>query len=168
MPEKKELAPLKTCLIPIDAQPPTFGMVMSIMAISDNYDEIVICIRDNPLCLETPVVVKMFSLVFRLPKFMVVSNKANFEEIVDFPQNLPYFNYVATLSERIYTNLAIKGYGTYLIPRAVGYDECFHRHAWRQSNALDILRSHVKQVPIDQYKKPTNVTVEEGDENDVY
>ena len=154
---------LKTVLIPVDAQPPTFGMVMSIMAIADNYDEIVICIRDKPILLDTEALIQMLSVVFRLPKFMVISHTQDFEELVEFPQDLPFFNHVASMSDRVYTNLALKGYGCYLIPRPLGYDETFHRHAWRQSNALDMLRSRIKQIPFKNYNKKTAPIAEDGE-----
>jgi hypothetical protein len=146
MSEEMQKKDFKVVLIPVTCQPPTFGMVMSIMAMYDKYDEFVICVKDDPILLDTETLVKMLSLIFRLPKFMVISHTQDFESLVEFPQDLPFFNYVATLSERAYTNLALKGYGCYLIPRAMGYDEVFHRSAWRQSNALDILRSNVRQT----------------------
>jgi len=151
----EELVLPKTCLVLVDAQPPTFGMVMSIMSMVDRYDEIVICVRDNPICIPTKTLLEMLSVIFKLPKFMVISHQQNFEEMVDFPQDLPFFNYVASMSDRVCVNLSIKGYGCYLMPRVVGYDECFHRHAWRQGSALDILRSNIKRVSFDQYKNPT-------------
>jgi len=158
-PQKKDLT---VVLIPVTAQPPTFGMIMSIMALYDKYDEFVICVRDDPIVLDTETIVKMLSLIFRLPKFMVISHTQNFESLVEFPQDLPFFNYVATLSERVHTNLVLKGYGSYLIPRAMGFDEMFHRNAWRQSNALEILRSNIKQTKFkDCVKKPE--PQEEGD-----
>lgn len=153
MSEEMQEKDFKVCLIPITAQPPTFGMIMSIMALYDKYDEFVICVRDNPVVLDTETVVKMLSIVFRLPKFMVISHTQDFEALVEFPNDLPFFNHVATLSERIHTNLVLKGYGSYLIPRAMGYDEVFHRNAWRQGNALDILRSNIKQTPFKKCSK---------------
>jgi len=153
----------KVVLIPLDAQPPTFGMVMSIMAVSDKYDEVVICVRDNPILMNTDLVVKMLSVIFRLPKFMVVSHKQDFDDLVEFPTDLPYFTHVATLSERAYVAIATKGYGVYLIPRVVGYDDFFHRVAWRQSHALEILRANVRQVSFYSCKN-TAPSAEEGDE----
>lgn len=142
-------------LIPVTCQPPTFGMVMSIMAMYDKYDEFVICVKDDPILLDTETIIKMLSLIFRLPKFMVISHPQDFESLVEFPPGLPFFNHVATLSDRVHTNLMLKGYGSYLIPRAMGYDEMFHRSAWRQSNALDILRSNIRQTKFkDCGKKP--------------
>lgn len=137
---------VKIVLIPVTCQPPTFGMVMSIMAMYDKYDEFVICVKDDPILLDTETLIKMLSLIFRLPKFMVISHPQDFEQLIEFPRDLPFFNHVATLSDRVHTNLGLKGYGCYLIPRAIGYDENFHRSAWRQSVALDILRSNMKQT----------------------
>jgi len=152
----------KVVLIPIVAQPPTFGMVMSIFAMYDKYDEFIICVRDNPIVLDTEPLVKMLSLIFRLPKFMVISHPQDFESLVEFPVDLPFFNYVATLSDRVHTNLVLKGYGSYLIPRAMGYDEAFHRNAWRQSCSLEVLRSNIKKTKFKDYvKKPE--PREEGD-----
>lgn len=162
MSEEIQEKQLKTVLIPVDAQPPTFGMIMAIMAISDTYDEVVICVRDNPVLMDTETIIQMLSVVFRLPKFMVISHHQNFEELVEFPQDLPFFNHVASLSDRVHTNLTLKGYGCYLIPRPMGYDESFHRQAWRQSNALDILRSHIKQVPFKKSGKKPAPIAEEG------
>jgi len=150
MAEKRDF---KICLIPIDAQPPTFGMVMSIMAISVNYDEIVICVRDNPIILETETIITMLSFIFKLPKFMIVSDPQDFETLVEFSSDLPAFTDVATLSDRIHTNFLMKGYNCLLIPRVMGYDEQFHRHAWKQSVALEYLRSHTRVANCNAFKK---------------
>ena len=154
----------KICLIPITAQPPTFGLVMSIMAVQHKFDEIIICVKDDPIVIDTNAVIKMLSIVFQLPKFMVISNPQDFEEIVELPNNLPFFNVIATLSNRIYVNLALKGYETLLIPRSTGYDEGFHRLAWRQSHALESLNNRQTQIPITDYQKTAEPTAEEGDE----
>ena len=123
--ERGELpANMKVCLFPVTAQPPTFGMIMSIMAVADKYDQIIICVEDNPVLIPTELVIKMLSLVFKFPKFYVVSHVANFEEISELPNDdLPLFNYIATMNDRIYANLTVKGYGCFLIPKAIGYDE---------------------------------------------
>jgi len=158
---KKETEP-NVCLIPVDAQPPTFGMVLSIMAIADNYDEIVICVKDQPIVQETDVVVKLLQIIFKLPKYMVISNKTSFETIAEFPEGLPFFNHMATLSERVYANLFVKGFGCLLIPRLIGYDDMFSRNAWKQSCALDILRANSRQVPLKDDKPAPSA--EEDDE----
>jgi hypothetical protein len=160
--DKSEEKPLRTCLIPVEAQPPTFGLIWSIKRIAKNYDEIVVCVRDNPTFINTQIVVEMLAEVLDLPKIMVISHPQNFEEMIEFPQDLPYFNCIATISERIFINLISKNYGCYLIPRALGYDESFHIHAWRQANALDVLRSNIKQIPIKNLKK-AETNLEEGE-----
>ena len=155
MSEEIQNKEFKVCLIPVVAQPPTGGMFMSIMALYDKYDEFVICVRDNPMMMDTESLVKMLSFVFRLPKFMVISHPQDFEKLVELPQDLPYFNYIATMSDRVHVNLLIKGYGCYLIPRVMGYDEVIHRNAWKQSSALETLRARVKQSRFkDEVKKP--------------
>jgi hypothetical protein len=164
MSEEIETKDLSVVLIPVDAQPPTFGMVMSIMAVSDKYDEVVICVRDNPILIPTNSLLKMLSVIFRLPKFMVISHTQDFDDLVEFPRDLPFFTHVATLSERAYVAIATKGYGVYLIPRAIGYDDYFHRVAWRQSHALELLRSHTRQVSFDSCRKPEPSKQEEGDD----
>jgi hypothetical protein len=144
---------MKVCLVPLSAQPPTFGMVMSLLSIADSYDEIIICLEDNPIVIPTDLVVRMLQMVFRYPKFIIISHPTNFENVVEFPKDLPWFNYVATISDRIYTNLIIKGFGCYLIPRAIGYDEYFHRSAFRQSQVLDMMRLRNSAVPLNKMKK---------------
>jgi hypothetical protein len=61
------------------------------------------------------------------------------------------------MSERIYANLVVKGYNCYLIPRAIGYDEMFHRNAFRQSQVLELLRLKTVAVPINFGKKTESV-----------
>lgn len=153
---------MKVCLVPLSVQPPTFGIVMSILSIADKYDEIIICVEDNPIVIPTDLVVKMLSMVFKYPKFVIISHPTNFENAVEFPKDLPWFNYIATISDRVYTNLVIKGFGCYLIPRAVGYDEFFHRSAFRQSQVLDIMRLRTSVVPLKQDKKSETIS-EAGD-----
>jgi hypothetical protein len=154
----------KVCLIPIDAQPPTFGMVMSIMGISGDYDEIVICVRDNPIILDTETVITMLSFILKLPKFMIISNPQNFEHLVELSPDIPFFTHVATLSERVYTNFIMKGYICTLIPRVMGYDEQFHRQAWKQSVALEFLRSRTRNTDTRCFnKKSEPSTQKEGD-----
>lgn len=154
----------KICLMPIEAQPLTVGTIISIMTAFDQYDEIIICVRDSPLLIDTKFVVSMASLIFRLPKFMVISHPEDFSTMVEFPQDLPFFNRVATVDERIYTNLTLKGYHVALLPRAIGYDDMFQRNAFRQGYALDVLRSRTKRIPFGQSKKTAEPTVEEGDD----
>jgi len=162
MSEEIQEKEFKVVLIPINAYPPSGGLFMSIFALYDKYDEFVICVQDNPIFLNTEVLVKELSFVFRLPKFMVISHPQDFESLVEFPVDLPFFNYVATLSERIHTNLVLKGYGSYLIPRIIGYDDRFHLNAYRQSYSLEVLRSNIKQTKFKDYvKKPE--PREEGD-----
>jgi len=145
---------VKVCLLPVTAQPPTFGMIMSIMAIADNYDQIIICVEDNPILIPTNLVVKMLSLVFKFPKFYVISHAANFEELSDFPRDdLPLFNYIATTNDRVYANLAAKGYGCQLVPKAIGYDEYFHRHAFKTSQVFELMRVKTTAVPLTKYIK---------------
>ena len=147
-------------LIPITAQPPTFGMVLSIMAIEKRYDKIILCVLDNPILIPTELILKMLSLVFVLPKFTIISDAMNFETLVGFPHDLPEFNHVATTSERIYANLQVKGCNCFLIPRAIGYDESFHRNAFKQSQVLELLRSKISAVPLKKYEKETEPSSE--------
>jgi len=145
---------MKVCLFPVTAQPPTFGMIMSIMAVADKYDQIIICVEDNPILIPTELVVKMLSLVFKFPKFYVVSHVANFEELSDLPKDdLPLFNYIATMNDRIYSNLSVKGYGCQLVPKAIGYDEYFHRHAFKTSQVFELMRVKTTAVPLTKYIK---------------
>jgi hypothetical protein len=145
------------CLVPITAQPPTFGMILSLMSIADRYDQIVLCVLDDPILIPTELVIKMLSVVLKLPKFIIISSDANFGILTEPPSNLPYFNRIATMSERIYANLVVKGYNCYLIPRAIGYDEMFHRNAFRQSQVLELLRLKTVAVPIGYNKKTESV-----------
>ena len=151
------------CLVPITAQPPTFGMLLSLMSIVDRYDQIVLCVEDDPILIPTELVIKMLSVVLKLPKFIIISSDANFGILTEPPSNLPYFNRIATMSERIYANLVVKGYNCYLIPRAIGYDEMFHRNAFRQSQVLELLRLKTVAVPINFGKKTEEPTSEEGE-----
>jgi hypothetical protein len=137
-------------------------MIMSIMSIADSYDEIVLCVHDNPIILETETVIRMLSFIFKLPKFMIISDPQNFEFLVEFSPDIPFFTHVATLSDRIHTNFLMKGYGCTLIPRCMGYDEQFHRQAWKQSVALEFLRSRTKHASLDTIKKPA-ANAEEGE-----
>ncbi|RPI86149.1 MAG: hypothetical protein EHM34_00195 [Nitrosopumilales archaeon] len=155
-------ANMKVCLIPVTAQPPTFGMIMSVMAIEQKYDQIIICVEDNPILIPTEMVKKMLSIVFRYPKYVIISDPINFEELVEFPRELPKFNYVATMNDRVHANLSAKGYGCYLIPRAIGYDEYFHRNAFKISQVLELLRSRTTAIPLKKYKK-TDPSSEEGE-----
>jgi hypothetical protein len=151
------------CLVPVTAQPPTFGMILSLMSIADRYDQIVVCVQDDPILIPTEFVIKMLSVVLRLPKFIIISSDANFGILTEPPTNLPYFNRVATMSERVYANLVVKGYGCYLIPRAIGYDELFHRNAFKQSQVLELLRLKTVAVPIGYNKKTEEPTSEAGE-----
>lgn len=151
----------KICLIPITAQPLTVGTIVSIMSVSEKYDEIVICVRDYPILIDTASIVSMMSIIFKLPKFMVISHKEDFSTLTEFPSDLPFFNYMATPDERTFTNLSLKGYQVSLLPRVLGYDEMFQRNAFRQGVALDVLRSNTKRIP---YKKTAEPTAEDGDE----
>jgi len=150
------------CLVPITAQPPTFGMLLSLMSIVDRYDQIVLCVEDDPILIPTELVIKMLSVVLKFPKFIIISSDANFGILTEPPSNLPYFNRVATMSERIYANLVVKGYYCYLIPRAIGYDEMFHRNAFRQSQVLELLRLKTVAVPINFGKKTESVDIEKN------
>lgn len=161
--EPNPLANMKVCLVPVTAQPPTFGMVMSIMAIEQKYDQIIICVQDDPILIPTNLLIKMLSIVFRYPKYFIMSDPMDFEKLVDFPRDLPLFNYVATMNDRIYSNLVAKGYGCYLIPRAIGYDEYFHRNAFKISQVLELLRSRTQAIPLTKYKKAENHDSEEGE-----
>jgi hypothetical protein len=152
----------KILLVPITAQPPTFGMAMSIMGMVDSFDEIIICIEDNPIVIQTNVVVKMLELVFRKPKFTVISNPTDFALTNDFPPDLPSFNFIAAINDRIYANLSSKNIPCFLLLKAVGYDEVFHRCAYRQSQELEMLRMRMALTSIN--KQPNHEPeVEDGE-----
>jgi len=130
-------------LIPITAQPPTFGIIASIMDVYNHFNKIIICVKDEPIILETNYIVNLLKIVFRDEKFEVISHKIDWREVTELPMDLPYFDAIATADDRVYVNLLTKGYRCLLLPKCIGYNEFFHRQAYKRSFELEYLRLKV-------------------------
>ncbi len=153
---------LKVLFVPITAQPPTFGMVMSIRAIKNDFDKIIICVRDNPILIKTDIVLKMLSFIFDEPKFKLISHECDFSTVHEIPIDLPEFNYMGTIDDRTHANLTAKGFVCIMLPKAIGYDEVFHRSAFRQSQTLELLR--LKMTAISYNKMRASIEAGGDDE----
>jgi hypothetical protein len=146
----------KILFVPITVQPPTFGMVMSIMSIADQFDKIIVCIYDNPIIIRTETAIKMLEFIFKEPKFDIIINSFDFSIIAELPPDLPEFNFIGTINDRVYANLIIKGIPCIVLPRTLGYDELFHRNAYKQSCELELLRMKMTLVSVNKQKAASN------------
>ena len=155
----------KTLFIPITAQPPTFGTVMSIMSIADKFDKVIICVQDNPIILKTDIVIKMLSIVFYDSKYELITTKDDFTVLHDMPTNLPEFNYFGTLDDKIYANFIAKGFLCFMLPKSFGYEESFHRSAFKQSQELALLRTRMTLLSIKDINKKTSKPEDEDGED---
>jgi len=132
-------------LIPVVGQPPTYGMVMAIFAVADEYDEVILCVRDNPMIIPTNTVMMMLGYVFKKPKFIIVSHKADFADICEIPSEIiDDVTHIASLSYHVYINLTSHGYHVRLLPKPFGYNDTFMRTAYQQGFALDMLYQNSK------------------------
>jgi len=95
----------------------------------------------------------MLDFIFKKPKYMLISNTYDFKTIHDMPVDLPKFNYFGALDDRTYTNLSSKGFVCFLLPKTIGYDELFHRSAFKQSQELDLLRMRMTLLSMKNMKK---------------
>jgi hypothetical protein len=114
-------------------------------------------IKDKPTLLNTTQVMNMMSKVLcnDSMKYVVISNKCNFEEVTALPLELPAYDILITDNPKIYSNLLSKGYvRLQLIPKPLGYDETMHRTAYKRSLIFERILGQIRTIQNpDEYMK---------------
>jgi len=139
-----------SAVYPAVANPPTFGMILSLYHVADHFDKIYVVIRNREYVFKPDVSKAMLEAILCKfsTKFVVIISDIDFEEdtIID-NRGLPPFDTVITDSVRIYSNLLSKGYKNIkMIPSSKGWDENFHRIAYVRSAIYDELQRRLMHM----------------------
>lgn len=140
-------------LCPVEANPPTFGMILALKYVEKHFEKIYVVVEDKPSLIETKKAVAMLQwcLDRNIKKYNVLSNKANFKDITVLPEELPEHDVIITNCIKIFSNLTSKGYGNIkLIPTVSGYDETFHRTAYIRSCTFENIKNKLLRVGIEK------------------
>lgn len=139
-----------TAIFPVTANPPTFGMLLTLYNVADHFDKIYVIVKNKEYVFKPDISKAMLEAILckYSSKFAVIISDINFEEdtIID-NRGLPSFDAIITDSVIIYSNLLSKGYKNLkMIPSSTGWDETFHRVAYVRSAIYDELQKRLMHM----------------------
>ena len=137
---------MTVALFPTDSNPPTFGTILALKYIEHAYEKIFVVVRDKPVLLSTDQVMNMLNKVLCNDgmKYSIISSQCDFEHDTISHHKFPKFDELITENPNIYSNLLSKGYVKLrLIPKPLGYDDMFHRTAYKRSITLEKIFSEM-------------------------
>lgn len=140
---------MAVAIFPTRSNPPTYGKMLSLYHIIDNYDKIYVIVYDNPTLISTAKVVSMLKVVLCkfTDKFEVISSSTNFAKVTLLPDSIPKHDAILTTSKHVFANLAEKGYSNIiLIPKAVGWDSTFNRIAFHRSLTYEQVKRDAQKL----------------------
>ena len=134
-----------TAIFPVIQNPPTFGFLLALYNIADDYEKIYIVLQKKSYVFKPEVAKNMLEVILNKysTKFVVVIKDIDFSKdtILD-NDDLPPYDYIITISKKVYANLLSKGYkNSRIIPSVKGWDETFHRLAYVRSSIYDEIKS---------------------------
>jgi len=133
-----------TAIFPVIQNPPTFGFLMSLYSIADNFEKIYIVLQNKPYIFSAEVAKKHLEAVLckYSTKFVVIISNTDFSEDTTFDENIPPYDYILTTSIKVYSNLLSKGHSnTRIISSLKGWNETMHRIAYLRSTIYDELKA---------------------------
>jgi hypothetical protein len=147
----------KVAIFPTTSNPPTFGTILGLYGVVDDYDKIYVVIKDRTYVMNPEHVKDMLQTVLckYSSKFKILIRDYDFKHDTTFPR-LPEYDNIITDDIEIQANLKSKGYvESILIPTPIGWDDTFHRIAYCRSAIYTQLQNSVKtiRVPISKRNK---------------
>jgi hypothetical protein len=127
----------------VESQPPSVAEILALYTIIPKFEKIIVCVQNTPMVISINRVLKIWELII-LPyqdKVMLSLGDKDFVSVSSLPEQFNDFA-ILTISEEIFTHLQSLNLEPGLVPRVSGYEPIFHRAAYRQSKALDWLRTN--------------------------
>lgn len=133
-----------TAIIPATQNPPTFGFIVSLYNIAEEYEKIYIILQEKAYVFKSDMAKRLLEAVLckYSTKFVVIVKDIDFSEVTILDdKDLPPYDVILSMSVKIYSNLLSKGYDNVkMIPSLSGYDETFHRLAFMRSTIYNDLK----------------------------
>ena len=133
-------------LYPIEAQPPHFGLLLSITNALEYFDKVIVVVLDRELVMTTKQVMDMLHLTLKQfgDRVTLVSSTCDFTCCDMIPKGIPKFTSIITTDVTIYINMMTLGYtNVQVVGRLLGYHNIFIRKAYQQGCALDFLNRKI-------------------------
>lgn len=131
----------KHALFVLDSQPPHLGEVLSVIRELDNYETMLVCIKNRSIIMKVPQVLMIWQLILKQysHKCMICAWHEDFAEISTLPDQ---FNgkQIITFDSKIYAHLSSINIPTKLVLDIPGYCTLFIRSSYRQGFAWNWLK----------------------------
>lgn len=129
----------------IESQPPTLGELYSLYRIVDNFDHIFLCIQNAPMVTPVPAAMAIWETLIKpyQDKVTLCIGDKDFVSVSKIPEKYEDCK-ILTISQPIFTHLQSLNINVGLVPRLPGYESIFLRAAYRQSKALEWIRTHTR------------------------